>query len=203
MRVLKRKKQDRKPLVQSVKGSKQEGWRHVKRCPASPLSALSWTEHHCQQKVAEFWLLGAGIFPQSFLWRKLDSCTSYLSFLVQVHKCFAKFHTNETTPLSSRWRKLHDKEKRFKEYETIDSFFFYVKRFFIRMYVGRWYDIKSPYIKLGFILLLRYRGACKGGKSPKLGWDWDPAWSSFDNKRWPLQGNGWIWEAQFLLFNPY
>ena len=94
---------------------------------------------------------------------------------MQVHKCFAKFHTNETTPLSSRWRKLHDKEKRFKEYETIDSFFFYVKRFFIRMYVGRWYDIKSPYIKLGFILLLRYRGACKGGKSPKLGWDWDPA----------------------------
>ena len=152
MRVLKRKKQDRKPLVQSVKGSKQEGWRHVKRCPASPLFALSWTDHHCQQKVAEFWLLGSGIFPQSFLWRKLDSCTSYLSFLAQVHKCFAKFHTNEATPLSSRWRKLHDKEKRFKEYETIDSFFFYVKRFFIRMYVGRWYDIKSPYIKLGFVL---------------------------------------------------
>ena len=119
VRGLKRKKQDRKPLVQSVKGSKQEGWRHVKRCPASPLFALSWTDHHCQQKVAEFWLLGAGIFPQSFLWRKLDSCTSYLSFLAQVHKCFAKFHTNETTPLSSRWRKLHDKEKRFKEYETM------------------------------------------------------------------------------------
>ena len=127
MRGLKRKKQDRKPLVQSVKGSKQEGWRHVKRCPASPLFALSWTDHHCQQKVAEFWLLGTGIFPQSFLWRKLDSCTSYLSFLAQVHKCFAKFHTNETTPLSSRWRKLHDKEKRFKEYETMTVS---VERFF-------------------------------------------------------------------------
>ena len=83
--------------------------------------------------------------------------------------------------------------KPFKECETMTVSFLYPTIFYSH--------VCRKVVR--FILLLRYRGACKGGKSPKLGWDWDPAWSSFDNKRWPLQGNGWIWEAQFLLFNPY